>query len=112
MYMMYMIFFCYLLFVIPVGGRLEYGSRNPVVGSGSVIPLFTNTNTNVSTMLNSQANRLQISNQNGGGTFTYNSSGLLDASTTLTKFGIQSNTKIDYAPVGSVTNLGDNRYLK
>lgn len=97
-----------LLFVIPVGGQLKFSSNNPVVGSGTVDPLFTDTNTNVSSMAANQGNRLQVTNPLSGGVFTYPSSGLLDASTTLTKFGIQSTTRLDYAPAASPANLGDN----
>lgn len=93
---------------VPVGGQLNDYGTNPVAGTGTVAPLFTNTNTNVSVMAANQANRLQISNQLGGGVFTYPASGLLDASNTLTKFGIQSATKIDYAAPGTIANLGDN----
>lgn len=93
---------------VPVGGQLNDYGTNPVVGTGTVDPMFTNTNTNVSVMAANQGNRLQISNQVGGGVFTYPASGLLDASTTLTKFGIQSATKIDYTTPGTIANLGDN----
>jgi hypothetical protein len=93
---------------VPVGGQLNDYGTNPIEGSGTVDPMFTNTNTNVSIMAANQGNRLQVSNQVGGGVFTYPASGLLDASTTLTKFGIQSATKIDYTTPGAIANLGDN----
>lgn len=93
---------------VPVGGQLNDYGTNPVVGTGSVDPMFTNTNGNITTMGANQGNRLQVTNQVGGGVFTYPSSGVLDASTTITKFGIQSSTRLDYASTSSVSNLGDN----
>lgn len=93
---------------VPVGGQLNYYGSNPVVGTGAVDPMYSNTNTNVAAMAAGQGNRLQVVNQLSGGVFTYPSSGLLDASTTLTKFGIQSTTRLDYAATAATSNLGDN----
>ena len=93
---------------VPIGSELIYNRGGPVVGTGTVDPLFTNTTTNISVMAAGQGTRIQITNQIAGGVFTYPASGILDASTTLTKFGIQTATKIDYTAAGTLANPGDN----
>ena len=94
------------------GQQLIFYTSNPVVGTGTVDPLFTNTNTNISTtMPANQGNRIGIINGLGVATplnTVDNGNGLLDAADSFTKFGIQASTRIDYFPIGTTGTLGAN----
>lgn len=91
---------------VPVGSQLNFYTSNPVEGSGAVDPLFTNTTTNISTLLAGDAPRIRINNQIGGGVVTH-AAGVLDAAASVTKFGIGSNTTIEYGAVATAANVGD-----
>lgn len=97
---------------ITAGQQLVFYTANPIAGAGTVDPLFTNTNTNISTtMPANQGNRIRIINGLGVATpldTVDNGNGLLDAGDTFTKFGIQSSTRIDYFPIGATGTLGAN----
>ena len=97
---------------IAVGQQLVFYTGNPIAGTGTVDPLFTNTNTNISTtMPANQGNRIRIINGLGVATpldTVDNGNGLLDAADSFTKFGIQSSTRIDYFPIGTTGTLGAN----
>lgn len=93
---------------VPVGSQLNNYGQNPVVNAGdtTLAPIFTNTNSNIGTMATTNAQRLKVTNAVSGGTTTY-SNGVLNAASTISKFGINSTTRLDYDNIGSTYNIGD-----